>query len=79
MSEVLSGKVYVHYKGGKYVVLNVCEESTNARVGTRGVIYVSLTYGRIKHRDLAEFVEEIQWPDGITRPRFILEGKLNEK
>ena len=72
-SNIKVGKVYKHYKGGRYLVLCIAEESTNTRVGTRGVVYISLTYGKIKHRDLAEFVEEVQWPDGIKRPRFILE------
>lgn len=72
--EVLSGKVYLHHKGGRYLVLALTEESTNKRVGMPGVVYVSLTYGKFKHRDLAEFVEEVKWPDGNRQPRFILEA-----
>ncbi len=70
---VVPGRIYAHYKGGRYLVLHIAEESTNARPGSKGVIYVSLTYGKIKHRDLSEFTEEVEWPDGNMRPRFVLE------
>lgn len=70
---IQSGKTYEHYKGGRYTVLFVTEETTNARKGNSGgVVYVSHTYGKIKHRDLDEFIEEIEWPDDVVRPRFIL-------
>lgn len=70
---IQSGKTYKHHKGGLYTVLFVAEETTNARKGGNGgVVYVSHTYGKIKYRDLDEFTEEIEWPDGIVRPRFIL-------
>ncbi len=71
---VLPQRVYEHFKGGKYLVLSVAEDSTNARTGNHVVVYVSLTYGTVKVRDLNEFVEEIEWPDGIRRPRFVLSG-----
>ena len=67
------GKVYKHYGGGRYLVIGISEESTNSREGTPAVVYVSLTYGKIRHRELKEFQEEVLWPDGIKRPRFILE------
>jgi hypothetical protein len=74
-SIIQSGKTYRHYKGGLYTVLFLAEETTNARKGsTGGVVYVSHTYGKIKYRDLDEFTEEIEWPDGVRRARFILEG-----
>ena len=74
--EVLPGRIYAHHKGGRYLVLVLTEESTNQRVGTPGVVYVSLTYGTFKHRDLSEFIEEVEWPDGSRKPRFILENPL---
>ncbi|HYC34394.1 MAG TPA: DUF1653 domain-containing protein [Candidatus Paceibacterota bacterium] len=73
MDTVAIGKVYKLYKGGHYTVLHIVDESTNARKGNKGVVYVSLTYGAIKHRDLDEFIEEVMWPDGVKRPRFIEE------
>lgn len=72
MSEVKTQQMYLHYKGGKYVVLFVVDESTNARVGSKVVVYMSLTYGKVKCRDLSEFTEEVQWPDGSRKPRFVL-------
>lgn len=72
---ISSGKIYRHHKGGLYTVLFLAEEATNARKGNNGgVVYVSHTYGKIKYRDLDEFVEEVQWPDRTMRPRFVLEG-----
>ncbi len=67
---VLHGQ-YDHYRGGKYLVLFVGEESTNARQGAKVVVYVSLTYGMVKCRDLREFNEIVEWPDGQMRPRFV--------
>ncbi len=69
--EILQNHIYEHHKGGKYLVLFVADESTNARKGNSVVVYVSLTYGKVKVRDLNEFCEEVKWPDGEMRPRFI--------
>ena len=74
MPKVTPG-VYKHYKGGRYTVLHVADDSTNKRVGNKLVVYVSLTYGKIKCRDLKEFTQVIKWPDGKKRPRFVLEEK----
>lgn len=70
---IQSGKTYKHYKGGLYTVLFLAEETTNERKGNSGgVVYVSHTYGNIKYRDFDEFTEEVEWPDGINRSRFVL-------
>lgn len=73
--EAAYGKVepgpFVHYEGGRYRVLFVARDSTNAREGNRLVVYVSLTYGTINARDEVEFVEPVEWPDGVWRPRFM--------
>lgn len=72
--EIIPDRVYEHHKGGKYLVLFVADDSTNARPGNKLVVYVSLTYGVIKCRDLSEFTESVEWPDGQTRPRFVLQA-----
>jgi hypothetical protein len=72
-TDIKVGTIYTHYKGGRYYVLAVAEETTNARIGGHGIVYVSLTYGKLKYRDLDEFCEEIEWPDGVRRPRFVPE------
>ncbi len=58
-------------------MLHTTQDSTNARAGEQGVVYVSLTYGTMKYRLLAEFTEEVEWPDGVRRPRFVLEEVKN--
>ncbi len=71
---IQSGKVYKHFKGGRYTVLCLAEETSNARKGNNGgVVYISLTYGKIKYRDFDEFVEDVEWSDGVRRPRFVVE------
>jgi hypothetical protein len=75
METIQSGETYKHYKGGLYTVLFVAEETTNARKGNNGgVVYVSHTYGKIKYRDLDEFIEEVEWPDGVKRSRFVIQS-----
>jgi len=69
--DVLVGSVYEHFKGGRYLVLFVADDSTNARSGNRLVVYVSLTYGVVKCRDIKEFLEPVEWPDKVVRPRFV--------
>ncbi len=69
--ELQQNQVYNHHGGGKYLVLFVADESTNARKGAKVVVYVSLTYGVVRCRDLEEFLEPVTWPDGIVRPRFV--------
>lgn len=70
--ELKTHAMYDHYKGGKYMVLVVGYESTNARTPGRVVIYVSLKYAQVKCRDYEEFVEMVKWPDGNMAPRFKL-------
>lgn len=70
--DIQLGKVYEHFKEGKYLVLAVADDSTNAREGNKVVVYVSLTYGKVLVRDVAEFTEEVEWPDGKKGPRFAL-------
>jgi hypothetical protein len=70
--------LYVHHKDGRYRVLHIALDSTNARAlpdGSRPqvVVYLSLTTGEICVRDLAEFAAEIWGPaDSGPCPRFRL-------
>ncbi len=66
-----TGSVYEHFKGGRYTVIHIADDSTNERVGRKSVVYVSLTYGTVKCRDLEEFNELVEWPDGTHNPRFV--------
>ena len=60
-----------HYKGGRYMVLDEAIESTNARQGTKVVIYFSLEKETWHTRDADEFHQVIIWADGHERPRFM--------
>ncbi len=62
--------IYRHYKGDLYVVLAEATESTNARQGAKVIIYYSLGKREIHTRDLTEFFEYVDWPDGKRRMRF---------
>ncbi len=67
---------YRHYKGGTYTLTGVAHESTNARKPAEGkpptlvAQYVGHQSQRAHVRDLEEFVEPVEWPDGVIRPRF---------
>ena len=72
---VVKGGLYLHHKGAYYTVLHVGQDSNNDRNKERTVIYMSLTaphMGEIRVRHLTEFCEEVDWPDGMRGPRFLL-------
>ncbi|HEY4498843.1 MAG TPA: DUF1653 domain-containing protein [Candidatus Paceibacterota bacterium] len=71
--DVIPGTTYVHKKGGRYIILHIADESTNKRTGNKVVVYQSIALGKIHTRDLDEFTELVEWPDGTQKPRFILE------
>lgn len=60
---------YLHYKGGSYTKLLECQNSEN-RDETL-VVYVSHSFGTIWCRPKQMFEENVTWPDGEVRPRFI--------
>src|SRR5262245_21876031 len=63
--------IYRHYKGGLYRVLGMIRDSTNATAGRWLVQYVSLTYGEVHARHVDEWLEDVEWPDGEVRSRYI--------
>jgi hypothetical protein len=69
---------YRHYKGGKYVMLMIAE--THEHNGDEDVVYLSLTTGKIVTRPYLRdsrgqdsWRDEVIWPDGIKRERFIID------
>jgi hypothetical protein len=62
--------LHSHYKGGLYVALLLSMNSNNAAEPDPEVVYVSLTTGQVHNRSLAEWSQELTWPDGRVRPRF---------
>src|SRR5277367_5310413 len=70
--------IYLHYKGGRYVLLFVAE--THHHNGDLDAVYVSMTTGKIvtrpynrDSRNDDSWTDAIAWPDGVLRQRFILE------
>jgi hypothetical protein len=61
--------IYEHFKGGRYRVLHTASH-TETHEGI--VIYMSLdSHGTIWARPLSMWNEQVEWPDGFKRPRFI--------
>jgi hypothetical protein len=73
-SALVPGSVWVHRKGGIYVVLGISTCSTNGEdEGKEVVVYWSCTYQGLRHRAIAEFL------DGRFQPTvFALPNKLGE-
>lgn len=75
--ERVSRGPYRHYKGGFYFVIGVgiLDEDGHADPNApRQVIYESrqsAKSGLINLRSEAAFIEPIEWPDGVVRPRFV--------
>jgi hypothetical protein len=70
------GDVLVHFKRGtRYQVVDMLDDATNARKGNTIVLYRSLHDGRLYPRDLGEFLEQVEWPDGVKRARFVPEAE----
>jgi hypothetical protein len=72
MQEIGPNQIYTHYKGGRYRIITVAEEATNAREGELLVVYASVEDGRVWCRDFEEFTESVTLPNGETQPRFVL-------
>lgn len=73
--------VHRHYKGGRYLV--VCVAETHNHNEDRDVVYVVLKTGthvtrplRRDSRQQDAWTDDVRWPDGRTRRRFVLEGSL---
>jgi hypothetical protein len=71
MESILPGK-YQHFKGGRYYVLMVAKHSETQEPL---VVYVSLTSGDVFARPLAMWTEEVLWPGGEKRSRFVPEDE----
>ena len=72
--------IYRHYKGGRYLVVAVAENHEHN--GDRDVVYISLLKGKYNTRPLQQdsraqdsWTDEVVWPDGTTRERFVEESR----
>ncbi len=68
--------LYAHYKGDLYYLQDVAE--THEHNGDRDCVYVSLRRRQTKTRPLRRdsrnqdsWLDEVVWPDGVTRGRFV--------
>lgn len=71
-----------HYKGGRYLVLGVAE--THEHNGDLDVVYLSCTTGKLvtrplrrDSRDQDSWADDVSWPDGQQRSRFIQESEYD--
>lgn len=68
--ESIKNSEYQHFKGGRYVVVGEAIDATNG-MERRVVVYRSVHESTLFVRSVDEFLQEVEWPDGIMRPRFI--------
>lgn len=69
----LPGRVVRHFKGGLYRILF---PATSASPGEgfnpdSVFVYMALADGKIWVRSEHEFTDEVKWPDGVLRFRFV--------
>jgi len=65
-------QIFRHFKGGRYRFLTHAKNSENPEQTL--VIYVSLDHGTTWARPSTMWSEVTdRWPDGVSRPRFVLE------
>lgn len=75
------GSVYRHYKGGQYLLLHLAE--TCEHNGDFDAVYVVLSTGKVVTRPLRQdsrkadaWTDEVTWPDGELRRRFVPQEEL---
>ena len=68
--------LYRHFKGGAYVALTQAKDSRDLG---EVVIYASAKDGGLWVRPMTEWHEPVVWPDGVTRPRFVLEASCQAR
>jgi hypothetical protein len=62
------GTVVRHFKGGRYKVL---QHAIDTETKDAVIVYVSLTTGETFTRTAKKFCQEVEWPDGKMRTRFV--------
>lgn len=81
MNQRVTRGFYKHYRGEIYFVVGVgtLDEHGHGNINApRQVVYEStgsVVDGLLRLRSEDAFVENVEWPDGITRPRFIRVGE----
>ena len=77
------GKVFQHFKGGKYIVLSIVTDTATAK---ETVAYMNLLDKKVYTRELSEFEGLKELPNGEVVKRFrlldgysLVDGALNER
>ena len=63
------GRLYQHYKGDFYRIIT--RGHLSEQRAQEMVVYRSMKYGHVWIRPLEMFIEQVVWPDGKTRGRFV--------
>jgi hypothetical protein len=78
------GRTYLHYKGGRYLLIAIAERHTHN--GDYDAVYVSLERGKLCSRPYQKdsrledsWTDLVVWPDFEARPRFLDERFVNER
>lgn len=72
MTQLMPG-TWQHFKGGRYLLLFT---ALNAETEQDQVVYMSLNIknpGKVFVRSVASWSEEVLWPDGSRKTRFVFE------
>lgn len=71
LQQTLRPGIYQHFKGGRYQLLELARHSETEEIY---VVYRAL-YGEggLWVRPARMWQEQVSWPDGVTRPRFLLQ------
>src|ERR1039458_5613957 len=74
--------LYLHFKGGRYLLALIAD--THNHNGDQDVVYVVLASGKLCTRPLFydtrqedSWLDEVAWPDGERRPRFMLASTIS--
>lgn len=68
---IIPGGIYIHYKGNRYLVMGF---ETDSETLEERVSYICMRTGKKWSRPRSMWSEAVEWPDGIVRARFTLEG-----
>lgn len=78
MNKRVSRGFYKHYKGPIYFVTSVgtLDEHGHGNADAPRIVTYESTQscnvdGLARHRWEKDFIEDVFWPDGVTRPRFV--------
>jgi hypothetical protein len=71
----LNPTIYQHFKGGRYQLVGLAKDTTNVAGDRLFAVYRRIDSPHCSEqtlfcRAINEFAEEVEWPDGVRRPRF---------